>query len=73
MQHTIEVTVKHVDLEGGFYGLEADMGFKYQPVNGLPDEFQVDGKKVKVTIKDADGVSFMQWGKSVKIINIEAA
>lgn len=72
MQHTIQAKVTKVDIEDGFFGLVNDLGFQYQPVDPLPTEFQEDGKAVKVTIEDAEGVSFMQWGQTVKVLHIEA-
>ncbi len=65
-----EGTVKFIDLEGGFWGI---ITFKDEhfDVKNLPEEFQVDGLKVKFLYKFADDqVSFHMWGKIIEIIEI---
>jgi hypothetical protein len=64
-------TVRHVDLEGGFYGIEADDGTKLDPVN-LPEEFRQDGVRVQVQVEELkDRVSTHMWGKIVRIVGIK--
>lgn len=64
-------TVRHVDLEGGFYGIEADDGTKLDPVN-LPEEFRQDGIRVQVQVEELkDRVSTHMWGKIVRIVGIK--
>jgi inhibitor of cysteine peptidase len=64
-------TIRHIDLEGGFYGLEADDGTRLDPVN-LPEEFQKDGLRVKARVERLkDRVSFHMWGRLVRILEIE--
>jgi len=64
-------TVRHIDLEGGFYGLEADDGTKLDPVN-LPEEFRQDGMRVWVRVKELkDRVSIHMWGQVVRIVEIK--
>lgn len=64
-------TVRYIELEGGFYGLVADDGQKYNPVN-LPKEYQKDGLRVKFQVKGKKGaVGIHMWGKIVNIIKIE--
>ena len=62
-QHgTITGTIRHVDLEGGFYGIETDDGAKLDPVN-LPAEFQKDGLRIRAYVESLqDRVSFHMWG-----------
>ena len=64
-------TVRHIDLEGGFYGIEADDGTKLDPVN-LPEEFRQDGMRVRVRVEELkDRVSIHMWGKIVRIVEIK--
>ena len=69
---TIKGTVKHSELEGGFYYIEAADGTKYSPTN-LPPEFQKDGTAVDAEMlvrKDMMGVN--QVGPIVDIVRIRA-
>jgi hypothetical protein len=64
-------TVRHVDLEGGFYGIETDDGVKLDPVN-LPPDFQQDGVRVRVQVEPLkDRISIHMWGRLVRIASIE--
>ncbi len=64
-------TVTYVDLEGGFYGIVADDGSQYLPAN-LPEEFAVDGKRVRFTAEvRQDVVTIQMWGIPVEILTIE--
>jgi L-ascorbate metabolism protein UlaG (beta-lactamase superfamily) len=72
-ENMIPGTVQHIGIEGGFYGLVADSGEKYDPVN-LPDEFKKDGLRVRFAVKEKQGVaSFHMWGKIVDVLKIERA
>lgn len=63
-------TVLYVDLEGGFFGIVAEDGKQYEPVN-LPDEFQLDGSPVEVkAIPKRDAVGIHQWGRIIVIEEI---
>lgn len=64
-------TVVHVDLSGGFWGIEGDNGEKYQPTSSLPDKFRQEGLKVKAEIKPSDSFTIFMWGKSVDVKRIE--
>ena len=64
-------TVRRIDLEGGFYGIETDDGAKLDPVD-LPAEFQQDGLRVRARVEELkDRVSFRMWGSLVRILSIE--
>ncbi len=69
---TIKISGKIVyeQLEGGFWGIEADNGQQYRPVN-LPKELQENGKKVKVTATEVDEMGIFMWGIPVKIKSID--
>ena len=63
-------TVRFIDLEGGFYGIVADNGEHYDPMN-LGQEFQKDGLRVRFQAKiRQDIASIRMWGKIVEIIRI---
>ena len=63
-------TVRFIDLEGGFYGIVADNGEHYDPIN-LGQEFRQDGLRVRFQAKiRQDIASIRMWGKIVEIIRI---
>ncbi len=65
------VTVKHFDMEGGFYGLVSDKGDKFLPRN-LAKEYQLPGTKLKVQGEVIKGmITIQQWGKVFNITNVE--
>jgi inhibitor of cysteine peptidase len=64
-------TVTHVDLEGGFYGIVADDGAKYLPLN-LEEKYRKDGLRVAFDseiVKDA--ATIQMWGVPVNLTFIE--
>ena len=64
-------TVKYMDFEGGFYGIIADDGSRYDPMN-LPEGFKIDGLRVIFSaIIKRDFVSFHMWGIVIEIIDIQ--
>jgi hypothetical protein len=70
-EQMITGTVRHSDLEGGFYELAADSGERYDPVN-LPAEYKKDGLRVKFQIKEKkDMVGIHMRGKIVEVVKIE--
>jgi len=65
-------TVRHKNLEGGFFAIDADDGSKYDPVN-LPESFKKDGLRVKVTARlQKDLMSFHMYGAIIEVVEIEA-
>ena len=64
-------TVRRIDLEGGFYGIETDEGMSLDPIN-LPEDFWKDGVRVRVRIELLeDQASVHMWGRLVRILSIE--
>lgn len=59
-----------IPLEGGFYGLLAEDGSKYLPLN-LPVEFQKDGLQVKVEGELKQVMTIQMWGTPLEIQKIE--
>lgn len=64
-------TITYVDLEGGFYGIAAEDGTRYLPLN-LSEEYRVDGMNVTFTgsVRE-DTVTIQQWGTPIEIAAIE--
>ena len=64
-------TVRHIDLEGSFYGIVTDDGKKLDPVN-LPQEFQKDGLRIWARVEPLpDRVSIHMWGTLVRIVEFK--
>ncbi len=59
-------TVVWVELEGGFWGIEATNGHEYEPVN-LPEPFMVNGLKVAFTGKLLNWGTMHMWGEVLEI------
>lgn len=69
---TLNATVRHSALEGGFFYLHGDDGEDYDPKN-LPTEYRQDGKRVKAKIQLRDDLaSIHQLGIVVEILEISA-
>ncbi len=67
---TLEGTVKYINLEGGFYGIIADNGGKYLPLN-LDDAFRKDGLRVRFEATPlTDVATIYMWGTPVKLTSI---
>jgi hypothetical protein len=67
-------TIQYIDLEGGFYGIIADDGSRYDPVNLMDSfpEFQEDGLRVKFSGNELkDHVSYHMWGTLIELTEIE--
>lgn len=63
-------TVRYVDLEGGFYGIETDDGGRYNPSN-LAAEYQEDGMTVRFrAVRQEDVMTTQMWGTPVEILDI---
>ena len=63
--------VKWISLEGGFFGLVAEDGRKFFPLN-LPEEFKKEGLKIRVKGNIGKGIATVQmWGIPFEIREIE--
>jgi hypothetical protein len=67
-------TVRFVDEEGGFYGIEGDDNQRYFPINWSA-QYKVDGLRVKLkgrwnTIDGEGFESLPGWGKPISILEI---
>jgi hypothetical protein len=63
-------TIRYVDLEGGFYGIVAEDGTKYDPTL-LPDSLREDGLPVRFQLKEKDVLTTRMWGTPVEVLHIE--
>lgn len=64
--------VVYKDLEGGFWGIRADDGRRFVPVNQIPEQFRKDGTTIKATLSPVQVLSTLQWGEHVQIDSIES-
>ena len=65
-------TVTYQEMEGGFYGIEAEDGSKYDPLN-LPESFKKDGLKVQVKAQmKTDVIGFHMYGSIIEVMDIVA-
>lgn len=62
-------TIRYVRLERGFYGIFADNGRHYDPIN-LPPEYRRHGLRVAFQGTKMDMVSIHMWGTILKISRI---
>ncbi len=71
MENGIEATVRYIELEGGFYGIESDAGDSYLPIN-LAEEYKEDGLRIMFTMKSRNDImSTKMWGKTIEILEIQ--
>ena len=71
MEDGIAATVRYIDLEGGFYGIESDAGDSYLPIN-LAEEYKEDGLRILFKMRErSDIMTTKMWGKTVEIVEIE--
>ena len=60
-----------LDFEGGFFGIIADDGCHYDPIN-LPNEFKVKDLLIEFKAKILhDRMSFHMWGEIIELLYIK--
>ena len=65
----IEGKVAYQDLGTGFWGIIANDGSKWRPVN-MPASLQKEGLSVSIKAEEQkEAFSIFMWGKSIKIIS----
>jgi hypothetical protein len=62
-------TIHYEDLEGGFYGIHADDGERYLPIN-LDNAIKTDGVRVKFSAYPARIATISMWGTPVRLVTI---
>jgi hypothetical protein len=64
-------TVRYFEMEGGFYGIDADSGGHYRPVN-LPKDYAKDGLRIRFCAQRLEGImSIHMWGIPVEIVEMK--
>ena len=61
-------TITHVPLATGTWGIVDNQGNEWLPIN-MPEQLKKEGKKVTLTIKEADAMSVFMWGTPVRILS----
>ena len=62
-------TVRYMTFEGGFWAVRGDDGTTYDPLGGLPRDFQQDGLRVRLDARIRTDVgSFHMAGPIVEIL-----
>ena len=64
-------TIRYIQLEGGFWGIEGDDGMNYFPNDGIPLSLRSDQMRVVAELDMISGASISMWGKLVRIRSIE--
>ena len=68
---TVTGTITYIDLEGGFYGIIADNGDRYFPLN-LDQRYKVNNLKIRIEGKTRKNVmTTTMWGTPFEILKIE--
>jgi hypothetical protein len=66
-------TVHYYTLEGGFWAVHGDDGMTYDPLGGLPAEFQRESLRVRATVRFRQDLSNTHMvGPIVEILSISA-
>jgi hypothetical protein len=64
--------IVHIDLSGGFWGIEEENGQKFYPVGGVPKPFQREGLPIRAKVRPAeDTFTIFMWGAGVELDSIE--
>jgi hypothetical protein len=62
-------TIRFIDLENGFFGIKADTGDEYLPVN-LNTSYEIDGLRVFFSAYPANVSTIAMWGTPIRLITI---
>ncbi len=63
--------VKKVEIEGGFWGIEASTGERYVPLEPLDPNLCSDGLVIRADIEQVTVFSTTMWGKHVRVHSIQ--
>jgi hypothetical protein len=59
------------DFEDGFWGIEAENGKKYTPIN-MPEQLKMKGAEVVIQAEILqDAFSLSMWGEAIRIVGFE--
>ncbi|HVP94677.1 MAG TPA: hypothetical protein VMS89_05830 [Methanoregulaceae archaeon] len=62
-------TIRYIDLENGFFGIYADNGIKYLPVN-LNSSLKTDGLRINFSAYPASIPTINMWGNPVRLVSV---
>ncbi|MEL6925439.1 MAG: hypothetical protein AAFO94_15430 [Bacteroidota bacterium] len=69
MSKKIKGKVVYQNLGIGFWGIVADNGTEYRPIN-MPEQLKYEGKSVSVHIAEVEEeMSMFMWGTPVRIVS----
>lgn len=64
-------TIRHFDLEGGFWAIRGDDSVTYDPHSGVPDSFRQEGLRVRLKARRLEGVmGTHQVGPIVQVLSL---
>jgi len=67
----LTVTVIHVPLSGGFWGLKDDQGREYLPIN-LEEKYAKPALRLEIMAKEVeDYFSVQMWGTPIEILELK--
>lgn len=72
--NTVKVngTIRFMSFEGGFWAVRGDDSLTYDPMNGIPAAFQVEGLRVRMEARlRSDMASVHMAGPIVEIISLK--
>lgn len=65
-------TIRHVAVEGGFFGIVGDDSARYDP-GELDERFRHDGLRVRYDLRRNPGqMSFRMWGTLVTVVRLDS-
>lgn len=68
---TITGHITYQDIEGGFWGIVADDGARYVPVEPLPAEWKRENRPVQATVRPANVLGMTMWGAYVHVEKLD--
>ncbi|NQV72344.1 hypothetical protein HQ496_04405 [bacterium] len=69
---SITGTVKRVEIEGGFWGIESSTGDKFVPLDPLAPALRTNGLAIQAEVELVTVFSVTMWGKHVRVHSIQA-
>ena len=66
----IKGKVVYQNIGTGIWGIIADNGTQYEPVN-LPEKLKKEGKRVNLTARESDTFSLFMWGSPIEVVSVD--
>ena len=71
-QICVNGTVRHFDLEGGFWAVRGDDSTTYDPVGGVPAALQREGLRVRLVARERRDMSSIHMvGRIVEVVSLQ--